>query len=116
MSRLEPEDAARFRQMVAASMETLAPMSWAGRVNHTSGVIRWIEAHVAFERDSDGTLLSFGQTFDVTERKRTEQLHRAAIDALPAGVIVMTPDGKFPSTTAPRTGTSGACRRITAAT
>jgi rsbT co-antagonist protein RsbR len=96
IKRLHPEDAARFRQQVAASMETLAPMSWSGRVHHTSGEIRWIEAHIAYERDSDGTLLSFGQSFDVTERKQTEQLHRAALDALPAGVIVMTPDGKFP--------------------
>lgn len=94
--RLEPDDAARLLAQVASSAQTLLPTSWTGRVNRPSGEQRWIEMQVAYERDVDGTILTYGQVFDVTERKRSEQLHSKVIDALPAGVIVMAPDGDFP--------------------
>ena len=96
LQHLNPEDRARLLEQMASSQETLAPLSWTGRINHTSGAVRWLEAQVVYERDPDGAILTFGQMFDVTERRRTERLHRAVIDALPAGVIVMTPDGEFP--------------------
>jgi rsbT co-antagonist protein RsbR len=96
MNRLDLEDAARLEQMMMSSIQTLAPTSWTGKVPHPSGEIRWIEMQIAYERDSDGSILNYGQIFDVTERKRSEELHRAVIDALPAGVMAMTLDGKFP--------------------
>jgi rsbT co-antagonist protein RsbR len=94
--RLDPDDAVRLTQMMTASLETLAPTSWIGKVPHATGEPRWVELQATYERDSDGMILTFGQVFDVTERTRTERLHRAVIDALPAGVMVMTPDGKLP--------------------
>ena len=96
LQRLEPEDAARYRQAMMVSIQTLEPMTWIGRVVHASGEARWIEAQLVFDRDADGTIVAVGQALDVTERERTERLHRAVIDALPAGVMAMTPDGKFP--------------------
>ena len=96
MNRLAPEDAARLEQMMRTSIQTLEPTSWTGKVPHPSGEVRWIEMQIVYERDSDGSILNFGQIFDVTERKRAEELHRAVIDALPAGVMAMTLDGKFP--------------------
>jgi rsbT co-antagonist protein RsbR len=94
--RMVPEDAARLQAMIADALQTLAPVAWVGRVIHTSGAIRWIETYTSFTRDVDGTVITCGQAIDVTERKATEYLHRAVIDALPAGIIAMTPEGKFP--------------------
>ena len=94
MNRLDPEDAARLEQMMKSSIQTLTPTSWTGKVPHPSGEVRWVEMQIVYERDSDGSILNYGQVFDVTERKRTEDLHRAVIDALPAGVLAMTPDGE----------------------
>ena len=96
MERLDPEDAARLKQQLATCLETLAPLSWTGRVRHASGEVRWIEAQIIYECDVDGTILSYGQAFDVTQRVRTEELHRQVIDALPIGVVAMTPEGEFP--------------------
>ncbi len=93
---MDPEDAARLQAMIADSLQTLAPTSWTGRVIQPSGAIRWIETYTSYTRDADGTVVTCGQATDVTERKETEYLHRAVIDALPAGIIAMTPDGKFP--------------------
>ena len=96
IKRMEPEDADQFRATLAASLQTLAPMIWTGKIRHTSGTVRWIETQTSFKRDADGTVRTCGQAVDVTERKQTEYLHRAVIDALPAGIIAMTPEGKFP--------------------
>jgi rsbT co-antagonist protein RsbR len=96
IQRMVPEDAARLQAMIADSVQTLASMSWTGRVIHDSGSMRWIETHTSYRRDPDGTIVTCGQAIDVTEHKQSEHLHRAVIDALPAGIIAMTPDGKFP--------------------
>ncbi len=95
LKRMVPEDLAQFERQMMAGLETLAPMSWIGRVIHSSGAIRWIEIQTVFERDVDGASISYGQAFDVTERKQSEQMHRAVIDVLPTGVVVMDHSGKF---------------------
>jgi len=95
LRRMVPEDAAQLERLIAVSVETLAPLSYTGRVLQASGAIRWIETQSVFERDVTGEVLSVGQSFDVTERKQTELMLRAALDALPAGVMVMEPGGKF---------------------
>jgi rsbT co-antagonist protein RsbR len=96
MERVHPDDAGELQHLIMTAMMAQTPMSWTGRVRHAGDELRWIELRAIYERDVDGTILSYGQAFDVTERKRSEELHRAVIDALPAAVIVMTPDGKFP--------------------
>ncbi len=96
MALVHPDDAGELQHRVMTSMQTLTPTSWTGRVRHATGELRWIELQIVYERDVDGAILSYGQAFDVTARKQAEQMHRAVIDALPAAIIVMTPDGKFP--------------------
>jgi len=110
MMRIVDEDRAKLEQQMGVSYQTLAPLLWSGRANHTSGEIRWIEVEAVFERGADGTVVSYGKMLDVTERKRvdaalaaaesaakkTEALNRAAINALPVGIIVMEPNGTFP--------------------
>jgi rsbT co-antagonist protein RsbR len=96
LERMVPEDAARLRQMLAASLQTLAPINWTGRIRFASGEMRWIETQIHLEREADGKIRTYGQAFDVTERTRLAELHRAVIDAMPAGIAAMTPDGKLP--------------------
>ncbi|MFS8068894.1 MAG: PAS domain-containing protein, partial [Byssovorax sp.] len=100
--RIKPEDEARFNEAVGQSFATLAPIVWSGRIERRTGEIRWLQTHVAFEREEAGSFLMFGQVFDITERKRLEQalsdseetrkkadvLHRAVLDALPVGVML----------------------------
>jgi rsbT co-antagonist protein RsbR len=109
MERIVPEDRARLDAALASSLQTLAPMAWTGRVVHGSGETRWIETLSTFEREADGSIVSYGNGSDVTERKRAEEaraaaekareaseaLYRAAINTLPLGVCVMDPGAQF---------------------
>ena len=110
IARFVDEDRARLEVQMAASLQTLAPLVWTGRITHESGEIRWVETQTTYARSADGMILSYGIAVDVTERKRTEaaleasesarraseKMHRAVVDALPVGVLVMEPSGKFP--------------------
>ncbi|MFS8068206.1 MAG: PAS domain-containing protein, partial [Byssovorax sp.] len=107
--RLLPEDHARLDEVVARSIQTLAPMSWLGRLQRRDGEIRWLETQSTFEIDADGSQIWCGQVLDVTERKRAEDalaaaqaararsdaLHLAVIEALPVGVLVRDLEGKI---------------------
>jgi PAS domain S-box-containing protein len=71
--RVLPEDRTKVDWLLEQSLQTLAPVVWSGRVQCRSGELRWIESHMTFERESDDSLLLFGQVFEATERKRLEQ-------------------------------------------
>ncbi|MFS8068207.1 MAG: PAS domain S-box protein [Byssovorax sp.] len=107
--RILPEDRARLDKVIAQSIQTLAPMIWSGRLQRRDGEIRWLETQTTIEIEADGSQLWSGQVLDVTERKRAEEalaaseaartrsdaLHQAVIEALPVGVMVMDPEGRF---------------------
>jgi rsbT co-antagonist protein RsbR len=109
MSRFLPEDRAELDKQMAHSLRTLAPFNWSGRLERRDGEIRWLETQATIEADVDGSQIWCGQVLDVTERKRAEEalaaseaqrvrsdaLHHAVIEALPVGVTVMDPGGKF---------------------
>ena len=102
MLRINEEDRIRFIAAAAQSIQTLAPYIWSGKVELRSGETRWIEVHVAVEREAAGTFVMYGQVFDISERKRLEQalkeseetrrkaevLHRTVLDSLPVGVML----------------------------
>jgi rsbT co-antagonist protein RsbR len=106
MTNIAPEDRESFDAAAARSFETLASFVWSGKIQHNSGDRRWIETHVAFEREADGSLVMYGQVFDITERKRLEQalreseetrrkaevLHQTVLDSLPVGVMLANQD------------------------
>ncbi len=88
-----PEDRDRHDALIAQSAQTGKPFSFVGRLVRRDGTIRWMEVHATVERDADGSILWYGQTFDVTSRKlleaelysRNEAL--AASEATNAGLI-----------------------------
>jgi rsbT co-antagonist protein RsbR len=71
--RVLPEDRDKVNALLTESLQTLAPVVWSGRVQCRSGELRWIESHMTFLRESEQSLLMFGQVFEATERKRLEQ-------------------------------------------
>jgi rsbT co-antagonist protein RsbR len=100
--RLVPEDRVRIDALIASTAMTGGHLSFCGRTILRDGSLRWLETHANIEPDSDGTVLWYGQSFDVTERKNLEAslqeseaarsresaLYRQVIDALPVGVMV----------------------------
>ena len=104
-----PEDRENMLRVVTQALQTMTPVLWLGRLRLEDGSIRWIESQSVFERESEEVFILYGQALDVTERRRLEQaleqseqerrqsdaLHRAVIDALPLGVLVMTEDNKL---------------------
>jgi rsbT co-antagonist protein RsbR len=96
IDRTIPEDRPRLDAALAACIQNGTPMSHVGRIRHRSGEIRWIETHAEVERQADGTVLWFGQSFDVTERRKSEALYRQVVDALPLGIMVADQDLAFP--------------------
>jgi rsbT co-antagonist protein RsbR len=107
MRRIVPEDRERLQELVNQSLQTMAPVLWSGRIQLDNGDIRWLESQSIVEPESEGVWLLYGQTLDVTERKRLEEalaqseearrkseaLHRAVIDEMPLGVLVMSTEG-----------------------
>ena len=109
LSRIVPDDRARVDAVIAECSRTGAPMAFAGRIQRRSGEIRWVETHANIVIEENGTVLWYGQSIDVTERKQLEQslvqseaaraqseaLYRQVIDALPVGVALLDTNGKF---------------------
>ncbi|MEO5726098.1 MAG: hypothetical protein ABI134_33240, partial [Byssovorax sp.] len=107
MQRMVPEDRARLDAAMSQSFQTLATVLWTGRIELADGDIRWLETQTIIERESEGVWTLYGQTLDVTERKRLEllleqseearrrsdALHRTVIDEMPLGVLVVNTQG-----------------------
>jgi rsbT co-antagonist protein RsbR len=118
IARIADEDRAGLEKGLAESIQTLAPLTFSGRIQHADGESRWVESVTLFTRREDGLVESYGQVLDVTERKRTEAALAASEQArqeseailqwvvgeLPVGVVVMKPSGETPiyNTTAKR--------------
>jgi rsbT co-antagonist protein RsbR len=121
MQRMVPEERAQLEAQLAVATEKLTPVHWSGRIVHPNGDVRWIEINASIEREPGGSSLAYAQGVDVTDRRRTEDalvesedvrrrsdaLHRAVIDALPVGVVVMDLDGGFPIVNAAQQRLSG---------
>jgi PAS domain S-box-containing protein len=70
---VHPEDQARVQGEMAQAIEKCGPMETTSRLVLGNGEIRWMETHANIERDTDGTVLWYGQMLDVTSRKRLEE-------------------------------------------
>src|SRR6185295_11089547 len=81
---------------------SLSPITWTGRILRRTGELRWIESHIDFERESDDSIIVYGQVLDISEHhrleralsdseetlRRAEDLQRTVIDALPVGIML----------------------------
>jgi rsbT co-antagonist protein RsbR len=73
MERLLPEDRARCEASIAESIQAGLPMSYAGRMKCRDGSLRWVETQANVLPEPGGTVLWYGQSSDVTERKELER-------------------------------------------
>jgi PAS domain S-box-containing protein len=83
-ARVVPEDRARLDALITQSAQGGVPFSYLGKIVRTNGEIRWLETHATVQPEPDGSVLWYGQAFDVTDRKQLEADLRARNDALGA--------------------------------
>ncbi len=85
-----------FREVIASGR----PGSFTTRLRRSDGVFRWFEVRNLPLRDSDGHIVRwYGLLTDIDDRKRAEDALaarerdlRMALDTIPAGIIVVSPD------------------------
>jgi PAS domain S-box-containing protein len=78
-----PEDATRTAAEIEAALQSRQPFHLLYRLRHVQGDWRWVEEHGQGVLAPDGRLQYVeGTIFDVTDRKRAEDLLRAAHDEL----------------------------------
>ena len=79
---IHPDDAARVQERVAGVLATGELFSEEYRVVHADGGVCWVLAEGRCKMSADGRPLRFpGVSFDITDRKRTEQrLHELNIE------------------------------------
>jgi len=101
MQLLHADDRDPVMAAIASTFKTKEPFSCFYRIRRHDGVERMVHSRGYLVSDDRGEPLSvFGTTQDVTERKqaeealrRSEQLLRLVLDAIPVGVALMDPDG-----------------------
>ncbi len=82
-SRVLPEDLPAVQQTLAGGLSVPGePMSVEYRVLKSDGSIRWVYSHGSAYRQSEGHVVGFGVTSDITDRKRSEELQEQYACAL----------------------------------
>ena len=94
-SRVHPQDLGNAAALVQACIEGRSDVyELEHRMLHKDGSIRWFLSRGSAVRSPDGALRRLvGTKADITERKRSADQFRLAIDAAPAGMITVDRDG-----------------------
>lgn len=89
-------------EAMAASIETLAPWHWQGRITAPDGTTKWVQGISNPERQPDGTVVWDGFLLDITGRKAADLALRTERDLLDsvmstsvAAITVLAPDGRI---------------------
>jgi PAS domain S-box-containing protein len=101
MGFIHPDDRDGVLRVVQASLESREPYSLVYRIRRRDGRERIVQSQGYLVDNDRGELIYvFGTTQDLTERKeaeeavrRSEQLLRLVLDAIPVGVAVLDPAG-----------------------
>ncbi len=76
MSRIHHADAQRIQQTIAESAKNLSAWHNAYRFEHPTKGLIWVEGHSMPQTEADGSILWQGFVYDITARKRAEELLR----------------------------------------
>ena len=80
--RMRSADRAECIRAVAECAVTLQPCEWQGRIKRAQGVgEKWVRSIARPERQPDGSIVWDGLLLDITERKRTDRLEQAKVEA-----------------------------------
>ena len=75
--RIHPEDLPGLQAEIQASAQTLQPFSASYRLRDANGAVRWLISNSNPEPKPDGSILWYGYTQDITERREEEQRQAA---------------------------------------
>jgi PAS domain S-box-containing protein len=101
VAAVHPDDAAAFREVLGRSLETGAPFSLRYRLRRHDGVYHWMSSRAEPLRDPAGRIVQwYGICHDIDDQVRAEealQLReqdlKRLVDAVPAMIWCVTPDG-----------------------
>ncbi|WP_448663009.1 PAS domain-containing protein [Sphingomonas sp. CJ20] len=80
---VHPDDRVRIAAAVSSALVTRAPLSVEMRVTHADGTVRWLLTQGQAIFDAAGNPVRFpGVSFDITERKQSEEAARATAEEL----------------------------------
>ncbi|MDD2686741.1 MAG: diguanylate cyclase [Gallionella sp.] len=98
---IHPDDKANMEKVYAESVRTLTPFRAEVRICPPRQTVRWLDMRSDPEAQPDGSILSYGLIFDITERKRMEQALaererelRTLVENLPDNITRYTTDAR----------------------
>ena len=75
---VHPDNKEDYKRILRASVATLAPFNWEGRLLLPSGTLRWVAARSRLQRQPNGDVMWDGLVLDVTELKQAQETMLAA--------------------------------------
>jgi PAS domain S-box-containing protein len=89
LDALHPDDRSRTAALWKSAVATRTPFETEYRLRRRDGEWRWVAARGLPLADDDGTVCEWvGMIIDITERKRSLELFRLAIEAAPTGMLM----------------------------
>lgn len=91
---VHPDDLERVKRARRQALELRQPYQIEYRTQRTDGTICWVHSRGRGDYDASGKPLSMsGVVFDITDRKKAEELFKLATEASPNGVILINDQG-----------------------
>jgi PAS domain S-box-containing protein len=91
---VHPDDLERVKRARRQALELRLPYQIEYRTQRTDGTICWVHSRGRGDYDESGKPLSMsGVVFDITDRKKAEELFELATEASPNGVILINDQG-----------------------
>jgi PAS domain S-box-containing protein len=93
---VHPDDLERVKWARRQALELRLPYQIEYRTQRTDGTICWVHSRGRGDYDESGKPLSMsGVVFDITDRKKAEELFELATEASPNGVILINDHGQI---------------------
>src|SRR4029450_13207367 len=94
-ARAHPDDAAVMTRALASISDDTDMYEAEHRMVHKDGSLRWFLSRGSVMRRKDGTpYRMIGTSLDITERKRSAELFRLALDTVTAGTLTSGTSGR----------------------
>jgi PAS domain S-box-containing protein len=93
---VHPDDLERVKQARRQALELQLPYQIEYRTQRTDGTICWVHSRGRGDYDESGKPLSMsGVVFDITVRKKAEELFKLATEASPSGTVLIDHEGRI---------------------
>ena len=93
---VHPDDLERVKRARRQALELRLPYQIEYRAQRTDGTICWVHSRGRGDYDESGKPLSMsGVVFDITDRKKAEELFHLATEASPSGTVLIDHEGRI---------------------